>query len=104
MEFHAQHLHHVNHGLLNCKARTSMYGLIDMSTFHALATERLDEMVNKGWYVNSVHISIDKRRSGMYVWIKISKENMNVMTWCTHFINATQTKISKVLYIIYIGN
>ncbi len=53
-----------------------------MSSLNVFTPKRLDEMENKGWYINSFHIVSDKRWFGRYVWIKISKENTNVMTWC----------------------
>ena len=69
-----------------CKAmdttRKSIYWLINMSALNVFTPKRLDEMADKGWYINSFHIVSDKRWFGRYVWIKISKENTNVMTWC----------------------
>ncbi len=69
-----------------CKAmdttRKGIYWLINMASLNAFTPKRLDEMADKGWYINSFHIVNDKRWFGRYVWIKISKENTNVMTWC----------------------
>ena len=70
----------------HCKAmdttRKGIYWLINMSSLNVFTPKRLDEMSSKGWYINNFHIVSDKRWFGRYVWIKISKENTDIMSWC----------------------
>ena len=70
----------------HCKAmdttRKGIYWLINMSSLNVFTPKRLEEMSSKGWYINNFHIVSDKRWFGRYVWIKISKENNDIMSWC----------------------
>ena len=70
----------------NCKAmdttRKGIYWLINISSLNVFTPKRLNDMANKGWYINSFHIVSDKRWFGRYVWIKISKDDNNVISWC----------------------
>ena len=49
---------------------------------NAFTPRRLNQMNKKGWYIQSQHIVNDKRWLGRYVWLKISREDNNVMSWC----------------------
>ena len=53
-----------------------------MLSLNVFTPKRLEEMSSKGWYINNFHIVSDKRWFGRYVWIKISKENTDIMSWC----------------------
>ena len=70
----------------HCKAmdttRKEIYWLINLSALNAFTPKRLQEMKDKNWFINSFHIVSDKRWFGRYVWLKISREDSNVMSWC----------------------
>lgn len=61
--------------------RREIYWLINMGSLNVFTPKRLNEMKERGWYINKFHIVSDKRWYGRYVWIKISKTNNNFFTW-----------------------
>ena len=58
-----------------------IYWLINMSALNVFTPNRLEEMNNKGWYIQSFHIVNDKRWYGRYVFIHISREKNNLFTF-----------------------
>ena len=58
-----------------------IYWLINLSSLNVFTPNRLEEMKEKGWYIQNFHIVADKRWYGRYVFIKISKEQNNVFSW-----------------------
>lgn len=61
--------------------KKEIYWLINLSSLNVFTPKRLNEMKTKNWFINSFHIVGDKRWFGRYVWVKISKENSNTLTW-----------------------
>ena len=51
--------------LFNSKAmettRKEIYWLVNMGSLNVFTPKRLDEMNNKGWYINSFYVVSDKR-------------------------------------------
>ena len=62
--------------------RKEIYWLINLNCLNAFTPKRLQEMKDKNWFINSFHIVNDKRWLGRYVWLKISREDNNIMSWC----------------------
>ena len=69
----------------HCKAmdttRKEIYWLVNLASLNTFTPKRLQEMKDKGWLINSFHIVSDKRWFGRYAWVKISKNNTDVMSW-----------------------
>lgn len=61
--------------------RREIYWLINISSLNVFTPKRLNEMKDKGWYINSFHIVADRRWFGRYAWVKISKEDKGTFTW-----------------------
>jgi hypothetical protein len=55
--------------------------LINISALNVFTPKRLEEMKEKGWYIQSFRVVSDKRWFGRYVWVKITKEPSEMMTW-----------------------
>lgn len=55
--------------------KREIYWLINLSSLNVYTPKRLEEMKNKGWFINNLHIVADKRWFGRYCWIKIGKED-----------------------------
>lgn len=64
--------------------KREIYWLINISSLNVFTPKRLNQMMDKGWYIQNFHIVNDKRWYGRYVWIKISKEKCNTFTWCNN--------------------
>ena len=62
--------------------RKEIYWLISLISFNVFTPKRLEEMKNKGWYINNFHIVSDKRWFGRYVWLRITREDKNFIKWC----------------------
>ena len=62
--------------------RKEIYWLINLSSLNVFTSKRLKEMHELGWYINSLHIVEDRRWFGRYCFIKISKKNNGVFTYC----------------------
>ena len=58
-----------------------IYWLINLSALNVFTTKRLDEMTDKGWYIQQIHIVNDKRWFGRYCFIRISKQKSNFITY-----------------------
>jgi hypothetical protein len=58
-----------------------IYWLINLSSLNVFTPKRLEEMREKGWYIQDFHIVSDKRWIGRYVWIKINKNKNSVFSW-----------------------
>lgn len=61
--------------------RKEIYWLINMSSLNVFTSKRLEDMKEKGWFINSFHIVSDKRWFGRYVWVKISKKDTETVKW-----------------------
>lgn len=61
--------------------RREIYWLVGLHCLNVFTPKRLEEMKQKGWFINTLHIVADKRWYGRYVWIKITKEDGGVFTW-----------------------
>ena len=61
--------------------KREIYWLINMNCINVFTPKRLDEMKEKGWYLNSFHIVSDKRWYGRYIWCKITKVDNGTSTW-----------------------
>lgn len=61
--------------------RKAIYWLINLSSLNVFTPKRLEEMKNKGWYIQCFHIVSDKRWFGRYCWVMITREPSMVMTW-----------------------
>lgn len=60
-----------------------IYWLINMSSLNVFTPKRLNEMKEKGWFINNMVIVADRRWFGRYVWVKISKTNNNFINYCS---------------------
>ena len=58
-----------------------IYWLINLASLNVFTPKRLNEMKDKGWYINNFHIVADRRWYGRYVWLKITKEDTGIFTW-----------------------
>jgi hypothetical protein len=61
--------------------RKEIYWLINFSALNVFTTKRLEEMKNKGWFINSFFVVNDIRWFGRYAFVKISKVDTGVMGW-----------------------
>ncbi len=61
--------------------RREIYWLINISSLNVFTPKRLNEMKEKGWFINSFHIVADRRWFGRYAWIRISREDNGIFTW-----------------------
>ena len=70
----------------HCKAmettRKAIYWLMHISSVNVFTPKRLNNMKNKGWYINGFHIVSDKIWFGRYVWMRISRTSTQTITWC----------------------
>lgn len=62
-------------------ASKKIYWLINIYSLNVFTTKRLNEMKDKNWYINSIHIVSDKRWFGRYCFVEIGKVNNNFFTW-----------------------
>ena len=60
--------------------RKEIYWLINLSSMNVFTPKRLDEMTEKGWFIQDLHIVADKRWFGRYCFIKISKTPSTFIT------------------------
>jgi hypothetical protein len=58
-----------------------IYWLLNLGVLNVFTPKRLNEMKEKGWFINSFHIVADKRWYGRYAWIKITKKDNGAFTW-----------------------
>lgn len=58
-----------------------IYWLINLSSLNVFTPNRLEEMKDKGWYIQSLNIVADKRWYGRYVFVEISREKNNLFSW-----------------------
>ena len=70
----------------HCKAmettRNNIYWLINLLSLNAFTQKRLEEMNNKGWYMENIHIVSDKRWFGRYAFIKFGKDKeKNILSY-----------------------
>tara|TARA_Y100000114_G_scaffold43173_2_gene38603 strand:+ start:4438 stop:4980 length:543 start_codon:yes stop_codon:yes gene_type:complete len=61
--------------------RREIYWLINIGSLNVFTPKRLNEMKEKGWFINSFHIVADKRWYGRYAWVKITKTDNGVFSW-----------------------
>lgn len=61
--------------------RREIYWLINFSSFNVFTPNRVEEMDNKGWYIQNIHIVGDKRWFGRYAWIKFGRQPNNILTY-----------------------
>ena len=61
--------------------RREIWWLINMSALNTFTPNRVEEMHNKGWYLNHMHITSDKRWFGRYVFVQFTKEDKNVISF-----------------------
>ena len=61
--------------------RRNIYWLINLSALNVFTPKRLDEMKEKKWYIQHLHIVADKRWFGRYVWVKIGRKNRGIFSW-----------------------
>jgi len=61
--------------------RREIWWLINISSLNVFTPNRIEEMNNKGWYLNHMHITSDKRWFGRYVWVQFTKENRNILSF-----------------------
>ncbi len=57
-----------------------IYWLINMQSLNVFTPKRLNEMKEQNWFIHTFHIVSDSRWYGRYVWLKIGREDMNVIT------------------------
>lgn len=62
-------------------ANKGIYWLINISALNVFTPNRLEEMTNKGWYIQKFHIVNDKRWYGRYVFIHIAKTKNDLFTY-----------------------
>ena len=62
-------------------SKKGIYWLINFASLNVFTTKRLDDMKNKGWYIQQLHIVNDKRWFGRYCFIHISKKKSNFITY-----------------------
>lgn len=53
----------------------------NINFFNCLNQNRLQQLADKGWYINKVHIVSDKRWFGRYYYIILTKDNPETFTW-----------------------
>lgn len=58
--------------------RKGIYWLINISSLNVFTPKRLEEMNDKGWYINSFFIVADKRWFGRYAFVEINKKKSSV--------------------------
>lgn len=58
-----------------------IWWLINISSLNVFTPNRLEEMNNKGWHLNKMHIVADKRWFGRYVWCQFTKENKDFISY-----------------------
>jgi hypothetical protein len=61
--------------------RKEIYWLINLSALNVFTTKRLDEMKEKGWFINSFFIVADRRWFGRYAFVKFSKNDTGTFGW-----------------------
>ena len=62
-------------------ARKNIYWLINLGSLNVFTPKRLLEMKGAGWFIQSFHIVSDKRWFGRYVFIKIGRQDVGMITW-----------------------
>jgi len=63
--------------------RKNIYWLINRCWVDVFTPKRLNEMNEKGWYIESFKVVADKRWYGRYYWIKFGKTPNNMFSWCS---------------------
>lgn len=58
-----------------------IYWLINMLSLNVFTPKRLEEMKEKGWFIESFQVVSDKRWFGRYIFIKITKTPSNFFSW-----------------------
>ena len=58
-----------------------IYWLINMSSLNVFTPRRLDIMKEKGWFIQSFHIVSDRRWFGRYVFVEITREPSEFITF-----------------------
>lgn len=61
--------------------KREIYWLINLLSINVFTPKRLNEMKEKGWFINGFHIVQDKRWFGRYAFIKISRNDNQVVHW-----------------------
>tara|TARA_R110000751_G_scaffold252774_1_gene352411 strand:- start:1 stop:543 length:543 start_codon:yes stop_codon:yes gene_type:complete len=58
-----------------------IYWLINLHTFNVFTPKRLDEMKEKGWFIQKLHIVADTRWFGRYALVEIGKTDLGFIEW-----------------------
>lgn len=58
-----------------------IFWLVNLSILNCFTPKRLNEMKERSWFINNIHIVQDKRWFGRYCMIEISKKNNNFYTY-----------------------
>lgn len=61
--------------------KREIYWLINFSSLNVFTPNRLEEMKEKGWYLENIHIVADKRWFGRYGWCKFTKNKNNFLSY-----------------------
>ena len=61
--------------------RREIYWLINFSSLNVLTPNRVEEMENKGWYIQNLHIVGDKRWFGRYAWVKFGRQPNKILSY-----------------------
>ena len=59
----------------------NIYWLINLGTLNIFTPKRLDDMKEKGWFIQSFNVVADKRWFGRYMVVKIGREDLGVFKW-----------------------
>ena len=62
--------------------RKRIYWLMNLTSLNIFTPKRLDEMKDKGWFIQSFNIVADKRWFGRYCVVKIGREDIGTFKWC----------------------
>jgi len=58
-----------------------IWWLINISSLNVFTPNRIIEMNEKGWYLNHLHITADKRWFGRYVWCQFTKTDLGILSF-----------------------
>jgi hypothetical protein len=61
--------------------KREIWWLINFSALNVFTPKRLQEMKNKGWFINKFIVVSDKRWFGRYAFTKISRIDTGVLDW-----------------------
>jgi len=62
-------------------SRKGIAYLLSIRAFNSLTPNRLDKIKDKGFYVNKIHIVMDKRWFGRYYFVLFTKNPSDFITW-----------------------